>query len=46
MKLIKHHYIMYRKALNKGKIAAAVLTGNNLFWGAVKKIFYRKKVED
>lgn len=46
MKLIRHHYIMYRKALNKGKITAAVLTGNNLFWGAVKKIFYRKKVED
>ena len=46
MKLIRHHYIMYRKALNKGKITAAVLTGNNMFWGAVKKIFYRKKVED
>ena len=46
MKLIRHHYIMYRKALNKGKITAAVLTGNNLFWGAVKKIFYRKQVED
>lgn len=46
MKLIKYHYIMYRKALNKNKISAAFLTVNNVFWGVIKKIFYKKKVED
>ncbi|EJT5925421.1 glycosyltransferase [Clostridium perfringens] len=45
LRLIKHHYIMYRKALDKNKIVALLLTVNNLFWGVLKKIFYKKKVE-
>jgi len=45
-KLIKYHYIMYRKALEKGKCVSALLTVNNLFWGVLKKITYRKKVEN
>lgn len=44
-KLIKHHYILYRKGLKKGKILSAILTGNNLFWGIHKKLFYKEKVE-
>ena len=43
LKLIKHHYILYRKALKKSKIVSILLTGNNLFFGVLKKIFYRKK---
>lgn len=45
-KLIKHHYIMYRKALKKSKIASGLYTINNLFWGVLKKILYKKKVEE
>ena len=44
-KLIKHHYILYRKGLKKGKLASVILTGNNLFWGVHKKLFYKEKVE-
>lgn len=43
-RLIKHHYIMYRKALNKGKLTSALLTINNLFWGVLKKIIYKKRL--
>lgn len=45
VKLIKHHYIMYRKALRVNKLLAIILTINNLFWGVLKKAFYKKKVE-
>lgn len=45
-KLIKYHYIMYRKALEKGKLTSAILTVNNLFWGVLKKIIYKEKVEE
>lgn len=44
LKLIKHHYIMFRKALHKGKLLSAVLTVNNLFHGVIKKIKYKKHV--
>ena len=44
-KLIKHHYILYRKGLKKGKLLSAILTVNNLFCGIHKKLFYREKVE-
>ena len=45
-KLIRHHYILYRKALEKNKIVSVVLTANNLFWGVLKKIFYKKRVDN
>jgi glycosyltransferase involved in cell wall biosynthesis len=41
LKLIKYHYIMFRKALNKGVVASFFFTGVNLFFGAIKKCFYR-----
>lgn len=44
IKLIKHHYIMFRKALNKGKFMSLVLTGNNLVHGFIKKLKYKKPV--
>ncbi len=44
-KLIKHHYILYRKGLRKGKFTAVVLTINNLFWGVIKKIKYKETIK-
>ena len=46
LKLIKYHYILYRKELKKSKIMSIVLTVNNLFFGVIKKIKYKKKVRD
>lgn len=46
LKLIKHHYIMFRKGLNKNPILSGVLTINNLFWGFLKKFTYRKEVQE
>lgn len=43
LKLIKHHYIMFREALNKGVIMSALLTLNNLFFGVLKKAFNKRK---
>lgn len=45
-KLIKHHYILYRKGLNKGRIVSCILTANNLFWGVIKKFRYKKKISE
>lgn len=44
LKLIKHHYILYRKGLEKNAFVSWVLTVNNLFWGVLKKLFYKKKI--
>ncbi len=41
-KLIRHHYILYRKALQKGVLSSAVLTVGNLFFGVLKKMGYRE----
>ena len=43
-KLIKWHYIMFRKALNKGVFVSAFCTVRNLFWGVIKKIYYKEKI--
>lgn len=43
-KLIKWHYILFRKALEKGRVASCVLTLQNLFWGVLKKINFKQKV--
>lgn len=40
-KLIKHHYILFRKGLSKGPILSAILTLNNLVHGVLKKYIYR-----
>lgn len=42
LKLIKHHYILWRKAEHKNPFAAFVFTLRNLFWGVIKKIKYRE----
>lgn len=43
-KLIKHHYILYRKGLHKGRVISAALTANNMFWGVLKKLYYKEKI--
>jgi len=45
LKLIKHHYILYRKAQGKGKLVSALLTGVNLVFGVLRKIFYKKATQ-
>ena len=40
-KLIKYHYILFRKGLSKGPILSAILTFNNLVHGVLKKYIYR-----
>ena len=44
LKLIKHHYILFRKGLGKNAVMSVLLTVNNLFWGVLKKLFYKKKI--
>lgn len=45
LKLIKHHYIMWRQSENKGKVESVLFTVRNLFWGIIKKIKYRSLIE-
>ncbi len=45
LKLIRHHYIMYRKALHKMVLPALFYTGLNLVCGTLKKLIYRERVE-
>lgn len=42
VRLIKHHYILYKKALNKNSISAVLLTVNNLVFGVLKKLFNKR----
>ena len=44
-KLIKYHYIMFRRALNKGPFTACLLTANNIVWGIIKKTVYKKPIK-
>lgn len=41
-KLIKWHYLLFRLGLKRGVLSSAVLTGNNLIHGVIKKCKYRK----
>lgn len=42
-KLIKWHYKMFKKSEGKGVVMSIALTINNLIFGIIKKILYRKK---
>ena len=46
LKLIKHHYIMWRVAEHKKVLVALILTFRNLFWGVLKKIKYKKIIQE
>lgn len=45
LKLIRHHYILWRVAENKTPLGAAIFTLRNLFWGVIKKLTYKKRIE-
>ncbi len=45
-KLIKWHYLLFRKGLGKGPVVSSILTVNNLFHGIWKKIHYKRPVAD
>ena len=40
--LIKWHYLLFRKSENKNIIISILLTINNIFFGIIKKIIYRR----
>lgn len=43
LKLIKHHYLLYKVGENKNSVVSSVLTARNLVFGVIKKIIYVKK---
>ncbi len=45
-KLIKWHYILFRKGLEKNIFISTLLTVNNLFYGVLKKIKYKEKTNE
>lgn len=45
VKLIKWHYIMFRKGLGKNPLVSGILTANNVLHGVWKKIHYKKMVK-
>lgn len=45
LRLVKWHYRLFRQALGKNPVIAAVLTANNLVHGVWKKLHYRQPVE-
>lgn len=45
LKLIRHHYILYRKGLQKAVIPSLFYTGLNLVCGVLKKLIYKERVE-
>lgn len=44
IKLIKHHYILFHEGLKKRKVISIMLTINNLLFGVIKKIKFRKYI--
>ena len=46
LSLIKYHYQVYRKVVNKSKFSSFFLTINNLWHGFWKRIIYRKRIKN
>lgn len=44
LNLIKHHYLLFRKELNKSRFYSFLLTLNNLIYGVMKKIKYKQYI--
>lgn len=42
VKLIKWHYLLFRKGLGKNPVISGILTVNNVIHGAWKKLYYKK----
>lgn len=43
LKLIKHHYLLYKKGEGRNCVSSSILTVRNLAFGVIKKIIYVKK---
>lgn len=43
LKLIKWHYLLFRKGLHRSRFVSVILTLRNLFFGVIKKLVYKKK---
>lgn len=46
LKLIKHHYILFRKAQGEGAVRSMAGTARNLFFGAIKKLRYKEELPE
>jgi len=46
VKLIKWHYLLFRKGLGKNPLVSAILTANNLVHGVWKKLHYKEPVTE
>lgn len=44
LKLVKWHYILFRKGLHKNAFVSVLLVARNLFFGVLKKLVYKKKI--
>lgn len=45
-KLIKFHYILFRKGMKKGRLISLIFTVNNLFWGVLQKFTHKRKLTE
>lgn len=45
LKLIKYHYILFRKACGLNPVLSGLCTLRNLVWGVHKKLYYREKAK-
>ena len=45
-KLIKWHYLLFRKGMKKGAVVSGILTLNNLVHGVWKKYYYKKSISE
>ena len=46
MKLIKWHYLLFKKGLGKNAVVSAILTANNLVHGVWKKLHYKEPIRE
>lgn len=42
LRLIKHHYLLYKLGENRNCISSSILTARNLFFGVMKKLIYKR----
>lgn len=45
-KLIKWHYLLFRKGLGKNPVVSAILTANNIIHGVWKKLHYKEPITE
>ena len=46
VKLIKWHYLLFRKGMEMNPVLSSILTLNNIFHGVLKKIIYKEKINE